>query len=119
MAKIIQLIETDSTGHLVRLNDGHVVLLKHSDQGPPTVGSELNEDDFLFDHWHGQQNAQNVTAAEISEPHGMSGVPLGADGPGTGIGLRENTTAEILAADRATDRREDLSEQTLDDRERG
>jgi hypothetical protein len=50
MAKIIQLIETDSTGHLVRLNDGHVVLLKHSDQGPPTVGSELNEDDFLFDH---------------------------------------------------------------------
>jgi hypothetical protein len=111
MAKIIQLIETDSTGHLVRLNDGHVVLLKHSDQGPPTVGSELNEDDFLFDHGKPmsieQMNSDAQVAAnvlsEIVKP----------------TGPRNAADMEILAADRAADRAEDRAEEARYDRERG
>jgi hypothetical protein len=110
MPKIIQIIDTDSTGHRVRLDDGSIVSLKHS-HDVPTVGAELNEDDFLFDHGKPmsieQMNSDAQVAAnvlsEIVKP----------------TGPRNATDMEILAADRAADRAEDRAEEVRYDRERG
>jgi len=86
MAKIIQIIDTDSTGHRVRLDDGSIVSLKHS-YDVPTVGAELNEDDFLFDHGKPMsiEQMKSITAfgrqyVAISDGlHGQE-VPLQFDG---------------------------------------
>jgi hypothetical protein len=65
MPKIIQIIDTDSTGHRVRLDDGSIVSLKHS-HDVPTVGAELNEDDFLFDHGKPMSIEQMNSDAQVA-----------------------------------------------------
>jgi len=110
MAKIIQIIDTDSTGHRVRLDDGSIVSLKHS-YDVPTVGSELNEDDFLFDHGKPMSIEQMKSDAQVAA-NVLSEI-VKPTGP------RDATDAEILAADRAADRAEDRAEEARDDRKRG
>ena len=143
MAKIIQIIDTDSAGHRVRLDDGHIVLLKHSTQGPPTIGSELKDEDFLFDHgkplsieqMNSDAQVQANVLSEIVQPHIGAEIagfdhkvyPCGckATGPGTlpdycpehgTPGPRDATDAGILAEDRAADAAEDKAEEARDER---
>jgi len=142
MAKIIQIIDTDSAGHRVRLDDGHIVSLKHS-HDVPNIGAEVNGDDFLFDHgkpmsieqMNSDAQVQANLLSEIVQPHigdEIAGFdhkvyPCGckATGPGTlpdycpdhgTPGPREATDAGILAEDRAADAAEDKAEEARDER---
>ena len=107
MAKIIQIIDTDSAGHRVRLDDGHIVSLKHS-HDVPNIGAEVNGDDFLFDHGKPMSIEQMNSDAQV-QANILSEI-VKPTGP------REATDAGILAEDRAADAAEDKAEEARDER---
>ena len=43
LPKIIQILDVDSDGHTVRLSNGDVIKLPHTENHPPTVGEVLQE----------------------------------------------------------------------------